>query len=96
MKEKILTLIIGVLIGAIVASAGFVIYIKTSNTGKKHDFGGPPQMHQMQGSSENRGTPPEMPNGEKPDSNGNAGDAANANNGTPASTQNSEQAKSNT
>ena len=63
MKGKVVTLIIGILIGAIIASAGFLIYTKTSRKG--NDFGGPPQMNQSQDGTNNKGTPPELPNGEK-------------------------------
>ena len=84
-KEKALTLIIGGLIGAIIASTGFIIYNKINNKNKKHDFGMPPQMNQSQSfnhrngrpskmpsennDSQNNGTPPELPNGETPNGN---------------------------
>lgn len=59
MKDKILTLIIGILIGAIITSVGFFVYTKvTSNTNNN------PQMQNGQ----MMGEPPSMPgNGEKPD-----------------------------
>ena len=66
MKEKILLLIIGILIGAIMTTAGFLIYTKITNSNQ-------PEMMQM---NENRGQmdkapsdnsnmeePPEKPNG---------------------------------
>ena len=65
MKGKILTLIIGILIGAIITSAGFIIYMKINNKGGRPDFGEPPQMNQSQNSDQNRGTPPEMPSGNR-------------------------------
>ena len=67
MKNKILPLIIGILIGAIIASAGFIIYIKTNNLSKRPDFGGKmPQMNQSQDANKDGRTPPDFPNGEKP------------------------------
>lgn len=70
MKDKVLPFIIGVLIGAIIASTGFMIYINTHKIGRKHDFNRPPQMNQSQSSmrdrrrlqekSENRRTKPEQ------------------------------------
>ena len=67
MKDKILTLIIGILIGAIISSTGFGIYLKTSNTNK--EFNNPPEMNQGQNPNQNGNTPPNIPNGEKPDNN---------------------------
>lgn len=70
MKDKVLPFIIGVLVGAIIASAGFMIYINTHKIGRKHDFNRLPQMNQSQSSmrdgrrfqdkSENRRTKPEQ------------------------------------
>lgn len=52
MKEKILTLIIGVLIGAIITTGGFFIYNKiTKSDNINNEF---------------KGMPPMMPNGEMP------------------------------
>ena len=71
MKGKILTFIIGLLVGAIIATAGFLIYSKTvaNNTTQ-------PEMMQMNGKGQmggqqqgNMGEPPEKPsgaNGEQP------------------------------
>ena len=74
MKDKILIFIIGVLIGAIIASAGFVIYIKTNDTNQNQDFsqnGGTQQGHRKGEKVDNNGgTPPEHPNGEKPSNDG--------------------------
>ncbi|MBQ9318377.1 MAG: hypothetical protein IJR82_01960 [Bacilli bacterium] len=53
MKEKIIIFVIGLLVGAIIASGAFLIYTKTSSTNCET------QTIQMNG-----GTPPEMPNGE--------------------------------
>lgn len=64
MKEKITMLVIGFLIGAIMASGAFLIYTKTNNTNcNTKDInmngGNPPTLP----NGEN-GTPPEMPNNE--------------------------------
>lgn len=64
MKSKILTLIIGILIGAIVATSGFLIYEKVtaSNSapnGMTQQQGGDMQMPDGE-------QPPEMQNGEQP------------------------------
>lgn len=60
MKNKILTFIIGVLVGAIITTAGFLIYEKVNNNSNSMPNGERPQM--MEG--ENGGTPPEKPDGE--------------------------------
>ena len=94
MKNKILPFIIGLLIGAIIASTGFVIYNK-SNKKNKHDFRGtPPQMNQSQDSNNDGGTPPELPNGEKPEdsSNGETTENSNANS---TDVENNEQTQTN-
>lgn len=93
MKEKVLPFIIGVLVGAIIASAGFMIYINTHKIGRKHDFNRPLQMNQSQDSSSSNGTPPELPNGEKPSENPN-GETTN-NNANSTDAQNNEQTQSN-
>ena len=93
MKNKILPFIIGMLIGAIIASAGFLIYIKANNN-KRPDFrGAPPQMNQSQDSRSSNGTPPELPNGEKQSENPNGETTDNNANSTDA--QNNEQIQSN-
>lgn len=64
MKEKILPFIIGVLVGAIIATAGFAIYTNVNkNNHKGFRDGTPPQMMQN-GNSDNRGTPPDRPDGQ--------------------------------
>lgn len=72
MKNKILTFIIGVLVGAIIATVGFYFYSKNNNSksGGMPD-GNPPQMMQ-DGNSKGMpsGTPPEKPDGENSDGNG--------------------------
>ena len=94
MKNKILPFIIGVLIGAIIASAGFLIYIKANNNNRPDFRGTPPQMNQSQDSSSSNGTPPELPNGEKPSGNSN-GEASENNNANSTDAQNNEQTQSN-
>ena len=58
MKNKILTFIIGVLVGAIIATAGFLIYNKTIRNNSNQ-----PEMMQMNGNGQME-EPPEMPNGD--------------------------------
>ena len=84
MKDKILTFIIGVLVGAIIASVGYYFYHK-NNQNTQMPSGAPPQMMQN-GNSSNmpNGTPPELPNGEK----------TNSNNESSTSAQSSEKANS--
>ena len=93
MKNKILPFIIGLLIGAIIASAGFAIYLKTNRKNRPDFRGTPPQMNQSQDSNNNDGTPPELPNGEKPSEN-NAETTENSN-ADSINTENSEQTQSN-
>lgn len=61
MKNKILTFIIGVLVGAIITTAGFLVYenINTNNNGMPN--GERPQMME----NGNGETPPEKPDGEQ-------------------------------
>ena len=61
MKNKILIFIIGVLVGAIIASIGFYAYSKT-NSNKEFTPGQRPEMSDQNG---DRQTPPDMPNGER-------------------------------
>ena len=60
MKNRILTLIIGVLIGAILATSGFLIYSKSinKNQNEKMPFDNNRQMQRPDG---NMGEPPEKP-----------------------------------
>ena len=81
MKEKIITLIIGILIGAILATVGFVVYDNvndkkednTTNTSTNGEFRGGkgqrPENFENNGNMPNfeDGEVPEMPNGEMPD-----------------------------
>jgi hypothetical protein len=80
MKGKVLTLIIGILIGAIIATAGFLIYNKTISANQpdimQMDGNGQGQMGdpsngsgQMGGQNGDMSEPPEKPdgdNGEEP------------------------------
>ena len=65
MKDKILTLIIGILIGAILTAGGFLIYNNVSGSSSNNKMN---EMHMM-----NKGERPEIPNerqipnGEMPD-----------------------------
>ena len=66
MKDKIMFLIIGILIGAIITTGGFLIYNKSLS-----DNAGQPEMTQMNGngqmgapSNDNMGEPPAKPDGE--------------------------------
>ena len=67
MKDKIMFLIIGILIGAIITTGGFLIYNKSLS-----DNAGQPEMTQMNGngqmgapSNDNMGEPPAKPDGEE-------------------------------
>lgn len=67
MKEKIIYLIIGILVGAIIATSGFLIYSKTISKNN----GNPPEMMQMNENGQNQppsngnmGEPPAKPDGE--------------------------------
>ena len=79
MKGKVLNFIIGVLVGAIIATIGFVIYEKNNkHKGPQGMNGGTrPQMMQQQNSnsSSEQNTPPELPNGEQPTENQPSGEA---------------------
>lgn len=65
MKNKILILIIGILIGAVLTSIGFYIYQKNNtNTNGGPDFSQNGEMPQMPNGG-NGQTPPEKPSGEQ-------------------------------
>lgn len=57
MKDKILTLIIGILIGAILTAGGFLIYNKVNGNSSNNQMKG---MHEMR-----KGERPEIPNDEQ-------------------------------
>lgn len=66
MKERIINILIGVLIGVVITSIGFVIYINASGVNKRHNLGNPPQMMQCQDFGRNDRGMQGMPNGEQP------------------------------
>ena len=59
MKKKILPFVIGVLVGAIIATAGFLIYEKTNNNGIPNREKTGEMMERGDGE-----TPPDRPDGE--------------------------------
>ncbi len=64
MKDKIMLFVIGVLVGAVIATGAFLAYTKingSNNSDMMGPGGSPPSMPSGQ-SGENNG-PPEMPNG---------------------------------
>ena len=64
MKNRILTFIIGILVGAILATAGFLIYSKPINK-NQNEMTNPFQNNgQMQRPNGNMGEPPEKPQGD--------------------------------
>lgn len=76
MKDKILTLIIGILIGAIIATIGFFIYEKINENTKQSGIMQMSSGDKMQRPSDDGEEPPERPSGdnenqkmEKPNSN---------------------------
>ena len=58
-KEKIILFVIGVLVGAVISTAAFLVYTKTLGTDNNSSSSSSSQ--QMPGGG---GTPPEMPNGQ--------------------------------
>ena len=75
MKEKIIVFIIGVLVGAVLATGAFFIYTKVSSSNNTTEQtqqinGERPEMNGEKPSGErpemNGEAPPELPNGEKP------------------------------
>ena len=67
MKGKILTFIIGLLVGAIIATGGFLIYQNNNkHQGPEKMNGERPRMMQQDGNSTDGNTPPSLPNGEQP------------------------------
>lgn len=61
MKNKILTLIIGILIGAIIATAGFYLYEKNTKSNENENYMPQGEMMKPNESGDNQGTPPEKP-----------------------------------
>ena len=66
MKNKILNFIIGMLVGAIIATVGFYFYSKTNINNKGGMPGGerPQMMQDGNSSGMPSGTPPEKPDGD--------------------------------
>lgn len=92
MKDRILLFIIGLLLGAVIATGAFFVYTKattcnnSNNTQMQMPGGEPPSMENGQNSS--NGQPPEKPSGENNQSNGQGNNQENNN-------QNNNQANSN-
>ena len=70
-KERVILFTIGLLTGAVIATAAFLIYVNvagvgTSNSGQSMEMPGgtPPEM--PDGEDGEGGTPPELPDGEEP------------------------------
>ena len=64
MKNRILTFIIGILIGAIIATAGFLIYSKSVNKNPNEMMMPIEQNGQMQRPEGDMGNPPAKPEGD--------------------------------
>ena len=87
-REKILTFIIGFLVGAIIASGAFIVYENVNKVESNNDFqrmmNKDGQMPPMMQNGE-MGTPPDLPNmnndGENSDSSNNKFQKGNKNNG---------------
>lgn len=63
MKNRILTFIIGILVGAIMATSGFLIYNKSINNNQNEMMKPFENNGQMQRPNGNIGEPPEKPQG---------------------------------
>ena len=66
MKNRILTFIIGILLGAILATAGFLIYSKSLNKNQNEMMIPMEQNGQIQRPEGNMEEPPAKPDGENP------------------------------
>ena len=64
MKNRILTFIIGILVGAIMATSGFLIYNKSINKNQNEMMKTFENNGQMQRLNGNMGEPPEKPQGD--------------------------------
>ena len=64
MKNKILTFIIGVLVGAILATTGFLIYSKSINKNQNQMVNPFEENGQMQRPNGDMGEPPAKPEGD--------------------------------
>ena len=85
MKEKMINIGIGVLLGVIITSICFTIYINAKGIGKRHDFRDQPQIKQSQDFRRDDKKTKELPNGEKP----------NTTNGSPTNTQSTQKPQEN-
>ncbi len=79
-KEKIILFVIGVLVGAVISTAAFLVYTKTlgtssdtnSSTTMQMPGGTPPEMPSGEnGQNEQGGTPPEKPSSDNSSQNDN-------------------------
>lgn len=80
MKDRIILFIIGLLLGAVIATGAFFVYTKattcnnSNNTQMQMPGGEPPSMENGQensnGNSNSKGQPPEKPSGESTQNNG--------------------------
>ncbi|MBO5476874.1 MAG: CvpA family protein [Clostridia bacterium] len=61
MKDKILTFVIGVLVGAIITTLGFYIYQKVNNNKVPQMLNGDRQMNEQMMRPRDGEAPPEMP-----------------------------------
>ena len=82
MKDKILMFVIGFLVGAILATGGYIVYekVKAKKEPTNNQFPGENGMRMMF-DGEKMGNPPQMPSGEMPKDimQGNGGDNATEN-----------------
>ena len=64
MKNRILTFIIGILVGAIITTTGFLIYNKSINNNQNEMMKQFENNGEMQRTNGNMGEPPEKPQGD--------------------------------
>ena len=64
MKNRILTFIIGILVGAIITTTGFLVYSKSINNNQNEMMKQFENNGQMQRPNGNMGEPPEKPQGD--------------------------------
>ena len=93
-KEKIILFVIGVLVGAVIATVAFFVCVKTLGVGSNVSetssqqmpgSGTPPEMPSGESGSQNGqgGTPPELPSGENSQDGQNGQSGQNSQSGTP-------------
>ena len=85
-KGKIILFAIGTLLGAVIASAAFLICVNTlgvnnnsAQSSQQMPGGTPPEMPSGQSGSSSQDTPPEMPSGQNNSGNENSGNSQNNN-----------------